>query len=167
MSMLIREAVPEDAKEMLELLKIIGGESDNLTFGSEGVGLTVEEEVEYIEAVLQSKTSILLVAIKNGKIVGQCNLCGALSGRLKHRRELGIAVIKSEWDSQIGTKLMEQAINFAKEVHVEVISLEVRSDNQRAIHLYEKFDFQKIGAFKNYLKIGEKRVDFDLMNLYL
>ena len=37
MNILITKAMPEDAKEILEYLKKIGGETDNLTFGSEGL----------------------------------------------------------------------------------------------------------------------------------
>lgn len=36
MSITITKAIPEDAEELLELLKIIGGETDNLTFGLKG-----------------------------------------------------------------------------------------------------------------------------------
>ena len=37
MNILITKAMPEDAKKLLEYLKKIGGETDNLTFGSEGL----------------------------------------------------------------------------------------------------------------------------------
>ena len=40
----IRKATASDAENILEYCKIIGGESDNLTFGSEGVSITVEIE---------------------------------------------------------------------------------------------------------------------------
>ena len=40
----IVRAQPEDAAALLDYLKIIGGETDNLSFGPEGVPLDVEEE---------------------------------------------------------------------------------------------------------------------------
>ncbi len=51
--------------------------------------------------------------------------------------------------------------------YTEILSLEVRSDNVRAIRLYEKYGFQKIGQFKGFFKINGEYVDFDLMNLEL
>ena len=63
---------------------------------------------------------------------------------------------------------MEKIIEFAKNVaRADIISLEVRSDNARAIHLYQKFGFEKFGTFKGYMKIRGEFVDFDFMNLYL
>ena len=56
---------------------------------------------------------------------------------------------------------------FSKAAGAEIISLEVRSDNTRAIKLYEKFGFEKISVFKEFFKIKGELVDFDLMNLYL
>lgn len=49
----------------------------------------------------------------------------------------------------------------------EIISLEVRSDNERAIKLYKKFGFEKIGIYKGFFKIDEEYIDFELMNLYM
>lgn len=43
----------------------------------------------------------------------------------------------------------------------------MRSDNARAIHLYEKYGFQKLCTFPNFFKINGKPIDFDLMNLEL
>ena len=40
----IREATTEDAKALMEYTKTIGGESDNLTYGSEGMPITLEQE---------------------------------------------------------------------------------------------------------------------------
>ena len=39
----IRKATAADAEGILECCKVIGGESDNLTFGSEGLSMTVEK----------------------------------------------------------------------------------------------------------------------------
>lgn len=87
---------------------------------------------------------------------------------MKHRGELGISVIKAEWGQGIGSMLLQSVIDFAKNTaHADIISLEVRSDNTRAISLYKKYGFEKIGQFKGFFKIDGEYIDFDLMNLYL
>lgn len=64
--------------------------------------------------------------------------------------------------------LMEHILDFAKNVaKSEIVSLEVRSDNEAAIHLYRKFGFEKIGTFKGYFKIADELIDFDIMELFL
>lgn len=168
MNITIEKAIPEDAQAIIEYLKIIGGETDNLTFGPEGLPISVEDEIKYIEAHRNSTSSVMYIAKKDGKIVGDASFDGMLSARMKHRGELGISVIKSEWGKGIGSMLMEKVIDFAKnEAHGEIISLEVRSDNTRAIKLYERYGFKKIGHFEGFFKMNGEYIDFDLMNLYL
>ncbi len=46
---------------------------------------------------------------------------------------------------------MEALIDFGKNTgQAKILSLGVRSDNQAAIHLYEKYGFKKIGTFEGY-----------------
>lgn len=168
MDIIIEKAVPEDAEQMMEYLKTVGSETDNLTFGAEGPPISLEDERAHIVSLTEATSSVMLVAKKNGKIVGNANFRGNTRERLKHRGELGISVIRAEWGQGIGSMLLEQIIEFAKNVaNAEIISLEVRSDNTRAIKLYEKYGFEKIGQFKGFFKINGDYIDFDLMNLYL
>ena len=62
---------------------------------------------------------------------------------------------------------MEAILAFAKENGFEQVNLEVRSDNARAIHLYEKYGFRKLCTFPAFFKIRGEAVDYDLMNLTL
>lgn len=168
MNIIIEKAKPEDAKELLQCLKIMGGESDNLTFGAEGLPISIKAEEEYIKSLSDSNISIMLVARKEGKIIGTASFNGFPRERMKHRGEISVSVLKSEWGNGIGKMLMEAVLKFAKEsAEAEIISLEVRSDNERAIRLYKKFGFEKIGEYKGFFKINGEYVDFDLMNLYL
>lgn len=168
MAILITKALPEYAEEILELMKIVGGQTDNLTFGAEGLPVSVEEEQNYIAALEEAASSVMFVAKKDGKIIGNASYNGMTRERMKHRGEFGISVLKEEWGQGIGSMLLEAVIDFAKNTaHAEIVSLEVRSDNTRAIKLYEKYGFEKIGHFKGFFKINGEYVDFDLMNLYL
>lgn len=168
MCILITRALPDDAEEIINLLKTLGGETDNLTFGSEGLPISVEDEKNYLEVLKDSATSAMFVAKKDGKIVGTSSFSGLTRDRMKHRGEFAVSVLKSEWGQGIGSMLLEAVIDFAKNtVHAEIISLEVRSDNIRAIELYKRYGFVKIGYFKGFFKINGEYVDCDLMNLYL
>ena len=57
--------------------------------------------------------------------------------RMSHRAELRISVLKNYWNNSIGSMLMQETIDYAKQHDIEIINLEVRSDNLSAIHLYE------------------------------
>ena len=47
--LVIRTAMPEDAKAVLRYLNLVGGESDNLTFGAGEFWITEDEERHYLE----------------------------------------------------------------------------------------------------------------------
>lgn len=55
----IVRAQAEDAAALLDYLKIIGGETDNLSFGSEGVPLDEEAERSYLDMQAKSHDHIL------------------------------------------------------------------------------------------------------------
>ncbi len=164
MNVVIEKATPSDAKEILELTKIFGSESDNLTYGSEGINIAIESEVKYLESLQNSSSKVFFIAKIDGKIIGTANYFSYDKARLKHRGELGICVLRQYWNKGIGTKLLSEILDFAKlSAQSEIVSLEVRSDNLSAIHLYTKFGFEKVGTFKGYFKIDDEYVDFDIM----
>lgn len=168
MCYIIEKAQPADAAELLEYLKIIGSESDNLTFGPDGVPFTIEEEARFLASELVSPSSVTLVAKRDGKIVGNARFTGCTRARTCHRGDIGISVLQSEWGNGIGSRLLETLIDFAKNTaHAEVMTLEVRQDNVRAISLYKKFGFRKTGVFEAFSKINGEYIDFDMMVLYL
>ena len=164
MDIFIKRATCDDAAEILQYLKQIGAETDNLTFGAEGLPFTTEAEAAYISQIENSCDAIMIIAKENGKIVGDASL-SRLPRRMKHRGDLGVSVLKKCWNRGIGSQLLLEIINFAKENSFEVIDLQVRSDNSSAIHLYEKFGFKKIGTHPAFFKIGSEEIAFDYMCL--
>jgi len=165
---IIRKAAVSDAENILEYCKAVGAETDNLTFGAEGISLTVEKEREYLKSFTDSDKQLYLVAEENNEIVGTAVFSGFSKARLSHRAEISISVKKAMWGNHIGTRFMERIIDFAKNTaHTEIISLEVRSDNERAISLYRRFGFEKIGTFDGYMKVNGKDVSCDIMRLNL
>lgn len=165
----IRKATAADAEKILEYSKIAGGETDNLTFGAEGIfNMTVEREQEYLEKIYNSQKDLYLIALDNGEIVGSSYLSAYQKARLAHRAEIGLSVKKDMWGKGIGTRFMEKLLDFAKNTaKAEVVSLEVRSDNERAIALYRKFGFETIGTFKGFMKINGEYIDCDIMEIFL
>ena len=164
----IEEAELEDAEKIIEYLNIIGGESDNLLFGKGGLNLSAQKEKAFLSSMRDSKNSIMLLGKVNGEIVSIGSLSGYSKERIAHRGEIAISVKKSYWNLGIATKMFEKLIKFGKETaKLEVIQLEVRSDNESAIHLYERFGFKKIGTYEKFFKIDGSYYDAYLMNLYL
>ena len=167
MNICYRPAAPSDAAQLLEYLKQIGGETDNLTFGANGIPYTVEQEAEVLKRFTESPHSRLFLALDGDRIVGNACVDGFGNPRFRHRCNLAISVLRDYWGRGIGTGLMERMLDFARQIGVELASLEVRSDNERAKALYRKFGFQSFGTFPRYFKINGRYFDVDCMTLEL
>lgn len=166
MSITIEKASPIDATAIIEYLKQVGGETDNLTFGEEGLPITVEMERDYIAEFENSCDNIMLVAKDNGKIVANASL-NRMPRRMSHRGEVSITVIKEYWNKGLGSQLLGKIIDFAKQNTFDIIDLQVRTDNLAAIHLYKKYGFQKLCTYPAFFKIENEFIDFDFMCLNL
>mgnify|MGYP003306312009 CR=1 FL=1 len=151
MAISIEKAVPSDAALILEYLKQVGGETDNLTFGAEGLPFSVESEAEFISGMEKSCDDIMLVAKDGSKIIGNASLT-RLPRRMKHRGDFAVSVAKEYWNKGVGSQLLHEVINFAKENSFEIIDLQVRSDNLSAIHLYENLDSKKSELIRDFSK---------------
>ena len=87
--------------------------------------------------------------------------------KCRHRAVMGISVRKDHWGCGLGSYLMQLAIDQTRANGFEQLELGVYSDNARAIHLYEKFGFERYGiqprAFK--LKDGTYRDEIIMVKM--
>ena len=167
MNIRYRIAAPGDAAQLLDYLKTVGAETDNLTFGADGIPYTEEQEAALLAKIRQSPHSRFFLALDGDRIVGNACVDGNGNPRLRHRCNLAITVLRDYWGHGIGSALMEQMIAFARESGAELLTLEVRADNARAKALYRKFGFSSFGTFPKYFKIGGQYYDVDCMALQI
>lgn len=145
--MLIREATPEDAEQLIAHMQRLTHEpAIDLPWGPGEFNLTVERQRKMIESFAEAPNSIFLVAEVDGEIIGNLDCAG---GKLKvhhHVATLGIA-INQAWRGQgVGKALMTQVVDWAKSnSHLHRITLEVYATNAPAIRLYERFGFEAEG----------------------
>lgn len=81
---------------------------------------------------------------------------------------MGITVRKPYWGLGIGKLLLKYLIDWAKGTGIiRKINLRVRSDNEKAIKLYEKYNFKKEGTLLRDFCINEKFYDSICMGLLI
>lgn len=163
---IIENARPEAAAAILEYLKAVGGETDNLNMGAEGLPTTVENEESYLRSLTDSPEGVMYTVKEDGEIIGIAHV-SRLKRRMSHRASIGVSVRRCAWHRGVGTALMEKLIAFARNNSLEQLELEVRSDNERAIRLYEKFGFTKVGTIPAFLKVNGENFSCDYMVLRL
>lgn len=166
--LILRRPTVEDAEKIIRYVNIVGGESDNLLFGENEFHLTVEDEKEHIKRINNDSNSLMILGVINDNIVSVAQITSSNRKRIAHNAEVSISVKKELWRRGIGSILMGELINFAKDGgRIKNISLGVKEDNISAIKMYEKLGFVKTGVHKNYFNINDKFYDEMLMELYI
>ena len=65
--------------------------------------------------------------------------------------EIAIIAVKQQYRRQgIGREILQEIKCFCQGKSITTIHLEVRSENEAAIHLYRAFGFEEVGRRKNY-----------------
>lgn len=163
-----RELEAKDAQSVLDYLVIVGKETTNLLIDEEGLGISIEEEEQIIERYRAHSVSMMLGCFVHGRLVAVSNLSSNQRKKIMHVANLGVSVLKEYWGIGIGKQLMNMLIDHARQTQtIKIIRLDVRADNEKAIHLYKKLGFKEIGYFKKAFVIHGEYYDEIMMNLYL
>ena len=162
-----RIATIADAEGLLLHLKTVGSETDNLTFGKEGFQISAEREARFISRFIKNEDEIMLVAMDGERVVGNGVIERERIQRLAHRARLTLTVLRDYWGQGIGTRLMDMMLDFCRKSGAELVFLECRADNERAIRLYKKFGFEISGELRRYFKIAGEFSSAYIMELLL
>lgn len=150
---ILRNAKACDAESLIKYLKITTSETPYLIREPDEVTLSLEQEQNFIQRIMDSDRELMLVALINGKHIGNCSLMSV--GEYKryfHRCNVAIALYQEYCGRGIGKMMLKSVLGIAKEVGYEQAELEVIADNKNAIALYENLGFEKYGHFPNNMK---------------
>lgn len=150
---ILRNAEESDAEDLIQYLRVVSAETPFLVREPEEITLTVEQEREFLRGKKESERELMLIAIANGKHIGNCSVMQlGTNRRYAHRCQIGIALYQEFCSRGIGRKMMEAALQKAKEAGYEQAELEVIAGNERAIYLYKQLGFEEFGVFPDNIK---------------
>lgn len=160
LQVILKSATAGDAEAICEHRYRTSGETYFMARYPEEGRLNVEKAREGIKSLQEDTQSFLVTAYLDGKIIGDAGVTKLRElMKYRHRAYFGMSILADYCELGLGSAMMETAIAQAKENGFEQMELGVFEDNPRAIHLYEKFGFEKYGvqprAFK--LKDGTYR----------
>lgn len=133
-----QEALPTDIVQITELEK--------LCFGNEGFS---KKQVEYL--VKKAKGEVVIVRI-SGKIAASLVLLFKKNSR--HLRMYSLAVLPEMRGKGLAKQMIYYSERKAKEMGLNLLSLEVSENNPAAIQLYQSTGFQIIQMKNAYYKDG-------------
>jgi len=112
-----------------------------------------------------SDGTYFLVAVVDDRVVGMLGLHSFPNKpRRRHAATIGMGV-HDDWQGKgIGTALMRACVEMAdKWLNLTRLELEVYTDNEAAIRLYERFGFEREGTLRQYAFRDGQYVDSYLM----
>ncbi len=144
----IRPLTEGDAEVACEVFPLTHTESDFLMYLPGEFDLTVEQERTWIRERSENENCLLLTVECDGRLVAFAGAESSKFKRQQHHAELGVTVVKAFWGQGLGRRLTECIIAWAEARGLRKLYLRVYDDNQRAIALYQSFDFVEEGRLK-------------------
>jgi len=164
LSLTIRQNTSAEADAIKKLINDVA--SEGVWFVTERYVPTTEWENVFSHPT-DFPNHLLLVAEYQKRIIGWCRVFPVFGDKSQHVVDLGIGVAEDRRDQDIGTALMNVAIEWAKRQQFEKITLSVFSINARAIHVFDKVGFVRTGVRYKQFKVRDEYVDEVLMERFL
>lgn len=152
----VRDATPEDAPHLVELLNRVGQEE--IYIADERAQLSAEQEASVIRA-RKSEVQVILVAEQDGQTAGSLEMIRGILRKNRHTALFGMALLPEFRGRQIGRGLLLAAEDWAREAGVLKVSLAVFATNHAAIRLYQSLGYEEEGRRCRQYRLNDDWVD--------
>lgn len=137
----VRSVLADDASAWLSYLCQVGDETDFLAFSSEQISMSTEEARQYLHYMSKRPDNLFLLATDKARIVATLNFQRGRWPFTRHHGEFGISVLAEFWGYGLARNMIGTMLEWAGQNHISKINLKVRTDNIRAIQLYQSMGF--------------------------
>lgn len=145
----VRQAAPGDAAALVALAEQVAREEEGWILTTDA-WRSVGEERRYLKAARRHPDAAVLVAEVDGRVVARLSLARDSHPASRHVADLGVMVDVRYRRRGIGTRLLEEAIGWARASGVVKLELHVFPWNKPAFALYEAFGFEREGYRKDH-----------------
>lgn len=166
---LIKSSTEENVEAICNHRYITSSESYFMARYPEEISLDIELMKKNLSSIEKSPKDFTVTAFIDGKVIGDAGIT-TIRNHMKycHRAYFGISILKEYCNQGLGKYMLEIALEQAKKNGFEQVELGVFEDNIRAIKLYEKCGFEKVGiqprAYK--LKDGTYRNEIHMVHIF-
>jgi RimJ/RimL family protein N-acetyltransferase len=165
MMIVVRDAIEDDAAQLLELRRRLSVETTFMLRESAELPVAADEQQQLIHRLANQRNSRLLLAEADGALAGFLAAFGGEPNRLKHSALLALGVLREHWSQGIASQMLGEIIAWAPTAGIKRLELTVHTTNLRALSLYLKCGFQVEGTRRASLLVDGQYVDEYLMSL--
>jgi RimJ/RimL family protein N-acetyltransferase len=160
---IVRHAGLRDAAKLIDLVNALAREAALLfvtPIDPATGGATVRQ---YLEAMAASGNSAVLVAERNGALIGVATGNGGTHPSKRGVVEIGIGVLAAQQGIGVGTALLAALERWAREAGVHRLQLPVVTSNAPALALYRKSGFTVEGVLRESVVTNSSKLDQYMM----
>jgi RimJ/RimL family protein N-acetyltransferase len=155
----IREAVPTDAPALLELKLALDEETRLMLLEPGERQETAADVAAQLRQTAARPNATVLVAEREGALLGYVEAQGGSYRRNRHRAEVVIGVRRAAAGRGIGSALLHELSAWAERQRVHRLELTVMADNERAIALYRRCGYESEGMRRHSIRRAGAYVD--------
>lgn len=159
--MKVREAIPNDAKKLAELILQVEASSEYMLWEPYERQISPDSQQKMIERLQESENSTILIAEHEEQLVGYLFAIGGDAKRKKHSAYLVVGIHQDYRGKGVGSLLFETLNQWAKEQKLHRLELTVVTENEAGVSLYKKMGFEVEGT-----KIDSLYVNGSYLNEY-
>ncbi len=144
--------------DLKDFIKLINGLVDEDAMILMNKKITEAEEIKWLRNKIKfnnNGTEVSFVGEIDGHVIGAVDMSiGKL--RRSHVGQIGISIANGYRDLGIGRIMLECIIKHAKQKQLKLLTLDVFSNNKRALHLYKSIGLKIAGEIPGALKYKKR-----------
>lgn len=159
----VRPPRAEDVQQLLTFINTLIAEDTFIVMA--GKPVTIDEETEWLRGTLkdiQNRQAITFLVFDRERLIANSGIKKQLR-RLSHIGIFGITVAKEYRGDGVGKQLMSLVLAEAKNIGIEIATLEVFGSNEIACSAYQTLGFTKYGSLQKALTFRGQLIDLHQM----
>lgn len=156
-----------DAEQLLEHMKITSAETEFMSRYPEEVTVSVEAQSRFLQMIENDPDNFMLAAYVGNRMVGNAGVTRVRDNlKYRHRANFGISLQEEVCGLGLGTLMLREVLEIVKLTAFEQLELTVFGDNTRAIALYEKVGFVKVGSMPRAYRLKDGSYHDEVQMVY-
>ena len=157
----IRDATEADAEALRAYATSLLAENLPGIYG--GPAPSLAEEIAYVRSRTAPANCALIVAVRDGDVLGAVDFVGGHHAEEAHAGEFGVSVARGSRGCGLGTRLVDALLAWAPTAGIRRVEVQVFACNPRALALYRRLGFEDEGVLREALMVDGEPVDMHVL----
>ena len=156
-----------DAEQLLNHMRLTSAETEFMSRYPEEITVSVEAQSRFLQMIENDTDNFMLAAYIDGRMVGNAGITRVRDNiKYRHRANFGISLQEEVCGLGLGTLMLQEILEIVKLTAFEQLELTVFADNARAIALYEKVGFVKVGSMPRAYRLKDGSYHDEVQMVY-